>query len=232
MTNALLFSAGKGKRLRPITNKTPKCLVKIGNKILLDLWINKLQKLGIERLMINTHHLSDLVIKHIENNFKKSSITLYNEKKLLGTNQTFIRNIKFFNNNDAMILHTDNYCKSNLKKFYSAHFSRPSNCQITMLVFKTEDFKNSGIVEIDNKNIVTNYFQKNNKKYGNLANGAIFLISPSVFEEITNLHYNSIDFCADVVPFFLNRIFVVETKKLFVDIGTPEKYHYINTIIK
>ncbi len=232
MTNALLFSAGKGKRLRPITKKIPKCLVKIGNKALLDLWINKLKKLGINRLMINTHHLSEIIKNHIDNNFKNSSITLYNEKKLLGTNQTFINNIEFFNNKDAMILHTDNYCKSNLRNFYSAHFSRPSNCHITMLVFKTKDFKNSGIVEIDSKNIVKNYFQKKNKKYGDLANGAIFMISPSVFEEISNLHNSCIDFCSEVIPFFLNRIFVVETKKLFIDIGTPAKYKYINSILK
>ena len=231
MTNALLFSAGRGKRLRPITNKIPKCLVKVGNNTLLEVWIKKLKELNIKKLMINTHHLSNTLENYLNKHFKNSNIFVFNEKKLLGTNQTFIKNIDFFENKDALILHTDNYCDSNLSNFYEAHFDRPSSCDITMLVFRTEDYKNSGIVKINNKNIMTNYFQKSKKKFGNLANGAIFLISPSVFDEISTKHNKSIDFCSEVIPFFANRTFVVETKKLFMDIGTPEKYKLINSLI-
>ena len=58
---ALLLSAGLGTRLRPLTNHTPKCLIKVKGVPLLETWLNKLEKLGCEEVLINTHYLGDLV---------------------------------------------------------------------------------------------------------------------------------------------------------------------------
>jgi mannose-1-phosphate guanylyltransferase len=52
---ALLLAAGLGTRLRPITNTIPKCLVKINNKPLLEIWIETLFEVGIDEILINTH---------------------------------------------------------------------------------------------------------------------------------------------------------------------------------
>ena len=64
---ALLLSAGFGTRLRPLTNKIPKCLVKINEESLLINWLNKLEIIGCDEVLINTHYLSsqvDIVIKN------------------------------------------------------------------------------------------------------------------------------------------------------------------------
>ena len=66
---ALLLSAGYGKRLLPLTKDTPKCLIKINGITMLDLWISKIRKLGINEIIVNTHYLSDLVKKHFFNLF-------------------------------------------------------------------------------------------------------------------------------------------------------------------
>ena len=58
---ALILAAGYGTRLRPITLKTPKCLVEIGGQPLLYNWLKKLEQINCERTLINTHHLSDKV---------------------------------------------------------------------------------------------------------------------------------------------------------------------------
>ena len=59
--NALLLAAGLGTRLKPITNKIPKPLVKIGDKPILEIWINKLFALGINKILINTHYLPEKI---------------------------------------------------------------------------------------------------------------------------------------------------------------------------
>ena len=53
---AILLAGGYGTRLRPITNKTPKCLVEINNKPLLLHWIELLVNAGVDSILINTHH--------------------------------------------------------------------------------------------------------------------------------------------------------------------------------
>ena len=65
---AILLATGYGTRLRPITNSIPKCLVKIKNEPLLNIWLEKLTKVGIEKILINTHYLS----KQVENFVDKS----------------------------------------------------------------------------------------------------------------------------------------------------------------
>ena len=62
---ALLLAAGLGTRLYPITKNIPKCLVKIGGRPLLDIWIENLIECGIDSFLVNTHYLSEIVFKPI-----------------------------------------------------------------------------------------------------------------------------------------------------------------------
>ena len=60
-TKALLLAAGFGTRLRPITYDTPKCLVKINNIPILEHWLIKLEKIGIDEVLINKYYLAEKV---------------------------------------------------------------------------------------------------------------------------------------------------------------------------
>ena len=64
---AILLAAGLGTRLRPLTDTTPKCLVPINGKPLLDIWCESLLSAGVTRLLINLHYKSELVQQHIAN---------------------------------------------------------------------------------------------------------------------------------------------------------------------
>ena len=60
---AILLSAGYGTRLMPYTKSTPKCLMKINNKPLLEFWIEKLLKIGFTSILINLHYKKEKVLK-------------------------------------------------------------------------------------------------------------------------------------------------------------------------
>ena len=70
---ALLLSAGYGKRLKPLTNNKPKCLVEVNKEPMLGRWIKSLQKLGCKEILINTHYFADQVNKYIYDNFKNNN---------------------------------------------------------------------------------------------------------------------------------------------------------------
>jgi mannose-1-phosphate guanylyltransferase len=93
---ALLLAAGLGTRLRPITEKIPKCLVPINGVPLLDIWLEKLSNIGIEEFLINTHYLHQDVENFISKNKYKKKIKTTFEEKLLGTAGTLIKNKDFF----------------------------------------------------------------------------------------------------------------------------------------
>ena len=57
--NGMIFAAGLGTRLRPLTNDLPKALVELKGKALLELVIERMREVQVERLVINSHHFAD-----------------------------------------------------------------------------------------------------------------------------------------------------------------------------
>jgi mannose-1-phosphate guanylyltransferase len=225
--NALVLAAGYGKRLLPITKKTPKCLVKIKNKILLQIWINKLISLGVKKILINVHYKKNKVLKFIkENKYKKNLIPL-DEKKLLGTAGTLISNLKYYADQDLILIHGDNYTKDNLKKLLQYHNKKPKYCLITMLTFITDEPQTCGIIKVDKYGVVKKIYEKSKNPPGNLANGAVYIIDKKFFKTLKNKNYK--DFSKEVIPKYLGKIYTCHTSKKFIDIGSPEKYIKANT---
>ena len=74
--HGMILAAGLGKRMRPITLKTPKPLIQIGNKNLLDRAIELLINHGIEEIVINVHHLPDQIKDFINSKKYKAKITI------------------------------------------------------------------------------------------------------------------------------------------------------------
>ena len=80
---AMILAAGLGTRMKPLTLKIPKPLLKIGNKNLLERSINLLENHGVEQIIINVHHLADQIENFISNLKLKVKITISDEKDLL-----------------------------------------------------------------------------------------------------------------------------------------------------
>jgi len=226
--NAILLAAGFGTRLRPMTNTIPKCLVPIKGKPLLQIWLERLTDAGLNDFIINTHYLAEHVEFFINNSPFKNNCTLKNEVELLGTAGTLLANLEFIGQNECLLVHADNYCLADFKEFQNAHKNRPSNCLMTMMTFRTEDPSSCGIVEIDNENIVIAFHEKLNNPPGNLANGAIYILSQQMIEILRLDFKNANDFSREIIDNFTGRIFSYETKEVFMDIGTPSNYKKVN----
>ena len=76
---ALVLCAGFGKRLNPITLKTPTPLIKINNLTLLENTLNLLQKLGIESIKINTFHLGEQINNFVNSHHLKNKIQIISD---------------------------------------------------------------------------------------------------------------------------------------------------------
>ena len=81
--HAMILAAGFGARMKPLTLETPKPLIKIGNKNLLERSINLLENHGVEQIIINVHYLADKIERFILNFKSKVKISISNEKDLL-----------------------------------------------------------------------------------------------------------------------------------------------------
>ena len=106
ITKAMIFAAGFGTRLKPLTENTPKPLLKLNSKTLLENCILFLEDCGIEEIIINVHYLADQIINFVDKNKFKSKIYIsYEKEKILGTGGGLV------------------YANSNIKNFFSRNQS-------------------------------------------------------------------------------------------------------------
>jgi len=220
---ALLLAAGFGTRLKPLTDVTPKCLMPIKNQPLLDIWLENLTNVGVGPFIINTHYLFNQVEEYTNTSKYKDKIQLVYEPELLGTAATIKANYNFLTGGDCLLIHADNYCLTDFNQFIHAHKNRPNNCVMTMMSFKTDTPETCGILEIDKNEIIIGFHEKVKNPPGNLANGAVYILSSELIEWI-NLR-NITDFSTEVIPFWLGKIANFENKNIHIDIGSVESYN-------
>jgi mannose-1-phosphate guanylyltransferase len=208
--------------LRPLTLTTPKCLVPIQGKPLLDYWLESLFSADIERVLVNTHWLAGAVRDHVARSPFRDRIDLVHEEKLLGTGGTILMNRGWFGDGPFLVAHADNLTNFDVADFVAAHRRRPSTCVLTMLAFRTDTPTACGIIEIGNQGIVTGFHEKVENPPGNLANAAVYICEPEIAAFIASLGKANVDFSTEVIPAFLHRIYAVTTNGYHRDIGTNE----------
>lgn len=225
---AILLAAGYGTRLRPLTNKIPKCLVPIKGKPLLKIWLECLTRAGMGPFLVNTHYLAEQVEAFVQTSQYREQVRLVHEQELLGTAGTLIKNIDFFQGQDGLLIHADNYSLADLSSFLRAHQQRPPECVMTMMTFRTKDPQSCGIAVLDARGVVIEFHEKITAPPGNLANGAVYILSSELLEILKRDLFGISDFSNEVLHRFLGRIYSYETTELFLDIGTPETYAAAN----
>jgi len=220
---ALLLAAGLGTRLRPMTLRTPKCLVPINGEPLLGRWLRQLEKTGCESVLVNTHHLAEQVEAYLQSwqSLTMEVNTVY-EPELLGTAGTLLANQQFFASSTGLLIHADNFMAEGMRQFLLAHQRRQPGCLLTMLTFNTDRPSSCGIVEIGDDLIAKGFYEKIKNPPGNIANGAIYAFETLLLDYLNCMASPPSDFSTEVIPSLLGRIQTWHTSQVFVDIGTPE----------
>lgn len=219
---ALLLAAGLGTRLRPITLKTPKCLVPVAGQLLLERWLKKLEKAGCEAVLINTHYLSYKVELFLRARPPSSmEIITVHEDDLLGTAGTLLANKGFFKGATGLVIHADNVMVDNLQGLLASHEARVSGCLLTMLTFMTDKPESCGIVTTNDQGVVIEFEEKVRNPSGNCANGAVYVFNTPFLKWLARMDPPPRDLSTEVIPKLLGRIQSWNTAMPYIDIGTP-----------
>lgn len=219
---ALLLAAGLGTRLRPLTEKVPKCLVPIHGKPLLAYWLDLLLPGGISHVIVNTHHLAAQVGEFRERSTWRERITLVHEPVLLGTAGTVLANRAFFGDEPFLVAHADNLTRFPVSEFILSHRQRPAGAAMTMMTFDTDAPQTCGIVETDASGLVRRFHEKVAHPPGNRANAAVYVVENEVVDFLATLGTPVIDFSTQVIPRFIGRIATFHNGDYHRDIGSAE----------
>jgi mannose-1-phosphate guanylyltransferase len=228
---AILLAAGKGTRLKPYTDSTPKCLIPIHGKPLLGIWLDHLRQHNIQEVLINTHHHAHQVDAFVRSYSHKRDIhiVLSNEPELLGSAGTILQCRDFVDSeDDFMIFYADNLTNFNLKRFASFHkYCRGKNGILTMGLFHSPNPASCGIAELDLDQKIVAFSEKPDKPQSDLANAGIYMTSKKIFEYFPEASPNSgtvLDISLHVLPLLIGRMYGYSITEYLRDIGTVESY--------
>lgn len=106
---AMVLAAGIGKRMRPITATVPKPLVEVGGRALIDHGLDRLEKAGVETVVVNVHYLADLVRVHVTRRNRPNVVISDEREKLLDTGGGIAKALPHFGGEAFYVINSDSF---------------------------------------------------------------------------------------------------------------------------
>ena len=232
---AMLLAAGRGERLRPLTDRVPKCMVPVWGKPVLEHNIEHLARFGITDIVINLCYQPQAVMDYFEDgNQWGVNITYSIEQEALGTSGG-VKRVESFFDHTFLIWYGDNLSNCNLEKLSYFHFQNGGNA--TMALFYREDPTASGIVGLDENCRITRFLEKPKREavFSHWVNAGIYILEPEVLEAIPENIAS--DFGKEIFPQLLSEGIPMYGYQMGDDEGlwwidTPEDLNRVDKIIR
>ncbi|MBO4830809.1 MAG: nucleotidyltransferase family protein [Fibrobacter sp.] len=224
--DAVLMAGGKGERLRPLTEKTPKPLLPVGDKSIIDHNVDRLISYGVKHISVTVNYLKEQIEEHYAMPRNGVKVDTCREPQFLGT----IGSIKFvesFYNDSVLVMNSDLFTNIDYEDFY-LHFKQ-HDAEMSVAAVPYDVSIPYGILDLDGRDI-KGLLEK--PKYNYYANAGIYLIKKSALDEIPNdTFFNATD---------LVEKLIAENKKViryplngtWIDIGNPQEYQKAKDLVK
>ena len=224
--DAVLMAGGKGERLRPLTEKTPKPLLPVGDKAIIDHNVDRLISFGIKHISVTVNYLGEQLEEHFREPRNEVQIQTIREPKFLGT----IGSIKFvpeFYNETVLVMNSDLFTNINYEDFYLHFKEHDADMSVAAIPYDVDiPF---GILSLDGCNI-TGLLEK--PHYGYYANAGIYLIKKTAFDLIPDdTMFHSTDLLEALVAAG-RKVIRFPLGGTWLDIGTPQEYKRANDLVK
>ena len=218
---AFLLAAGVGSRLRPITNTIPKCMVPIGGQPMLDIWLDAFDRAGVDEVLVNLHHLPDVVRHHLEQRTGTPVVRTFFEPELLGSAGTLVANRAWVDGEEMFLAcYADNLTDFDLSSLTQRHLEYGAIATLT--VFHSEQPSAGGVVELDGTGVIVGFEEKPANPVSDLVNAGMYAFHPGVLDELGGP--SPCDIGHDLLPRLVGRAKATPVKGYFRDIGTIDAY--------
>lgn len=224
--DAVLMAGGKGERLRPLTEHTPKPLLPIGNKAIIDYNIDNLTGYGIKNISVTVNYLKEQIEEHFATEKNGVKVNCVREPRFLGTIGS-LRFVKRFENDTILLMNSDLFTNIDLEDFF-LHFVE-TNADMSAAAIPYSVSVPYGIFNV-NEDKITGLTEK--PTYNYYANAGIYLIKRELLELIPeDTFFNATDFIEKLISKKKNVVrFPIHG--YWIDIGNKDEYAKAKDIVK
>jgi NDP-sugar pyrophosphorylase family protein len=219
---AMILGAGRGIRLASMGLAVPKVLVEVASRPLLARQIDYLHREGVERVVINAHHLAEAIESFAGEYTGPVDLTVVKESRLLGTAGGVRNVLDRLGKDPFFVLYGDVVVDQPLDPIEQAH--RRTGAEATLTVYETHDVEGKGTVLVDGEGWITSFEEKQtHARVPALVNAGLYMLEPDFVAQLPP--GAELDFGHDIFPSALRRgvrLLAHRLAKPVIDVGTPE----------
>ena len=224
--DAVLMAGGKGERLRPLTEKIPKPLLKVGDKCIIDHNIDRLINYGVKNISVTVNYLKEQLEEHFAEPRGEVQVQTVREPKFLGTIGS-IRFVKEFYNDTVLVMNSDLFTNINYEDFY-LHF-KEHDAEMSVAAVPYTVSVPYGIFDLNGREI-PGLIEK--PTYNYYANAGIYLIKRSAIDGIPDdSFFNATDLIEKLI-YEGQKVIRFPLNGTWIDIGNPQEYKKANELVK
>ena len=224
--DAVLMAGGKGERLRPLTEKSPKPLLPVGEKAIIDHNVDRLISYGIQHINVTVNYLKEQIEAHYQTPRNGVQVQTVREPQYLGT----IGSIKFvpsFYNDTVLLMNSDLFTNIDYEDFFLHFQQHEADMSVAAVPYNVSI--PYGVLDLDGRNI-KGLLEK--PKYNYYANAGIYLIKRSALDEIPeNTFFNATDLIEKLISEG-KKVIRYPLNGTWIDIGNPQEYQRAKDLVK
>lgn len=224
--DAVMMAGGKGERLRPLTEKTPKPMLPVGDKAIIDHNVDRLINYGVQHIFVTVNYLKEQIEEHYQNPRNGVQIQTVREPKFLGT----IGSIKFvpkFYNDTILLMNSDVFTNIDYEDFF-LHFQQ-HDAEMSVAAVPYNVSIPYGILDLEGRN-VQGLIEK--PKYTYYANAGIYLLKRSALNMIPeDSFFNATDLVEKLIEEG-KKVIRYPLNGTWIDIGNPQEYQKAKDLVK
>lgn len=224
--DAVMMAGGKGERLRPLTEKTPKPLLPVGDKAIIDHNVDRLISYGVSHISVTVNYLKEQIEEHYREPHNGVQVQTVREPKFLGTIGS-IRFVPKFHNDTVLVMNSDVFTNIDYEDFYLHFLQHEAEMSVAAIPYNVAI--PYGIFDLDGRNI-KGLIEK--PKYNYYANAGIYLIRRRALDEIPE---DTIFHATDLVEKLISggkKVIRYPLNGTWIDIGNPQEYQKAKDLVK
>lgn len=226
--DAVLMAGGEGKRLRPLTEHTPKPLLKVGDKPIIEYNIDRLAQAGIKNIHISINYLGEQIADYFQDGGSKEiSIRYIREKRQLGTIGSVLL-ADHFDHEDLIVMNSDLLTNIDFADFFRSYKTAEADMAVATTNYHVD--VPYAVVETDEQQRVKSLKEK--PRYDYYSNAGIYIIKKHILEMIPGNTFFDITDLMDKVIAMDNKLIAYPINGYWLDIGKPEDYKKAQEDIK
>lgn len=224
--DAVIMAGGKGERLRPLTLTTPKPLLPVGDKAIIDHNVDRLIRSGVEHISVTVNYLAEQLEKHYSEPHNGVQIQCVREPKFLGTLGAVQFVTKLYND-AVLVMNSDLFTDIDFEDFYLHFMENDADMSVAAVPYNVS--VPYGIFDIDGRNIIG---LQEKPVYNYYANAGIYLIKKSALDLVPkNEFFNATDLIEKLVGAH-KRVIRYPLNGTWIDIGTMSEYQKAQDLVK